>query len=221
MRTKLFLIAFLTTLIFNGCTKESNSNFVQDIDSPSVIFKYHGKEYNSNKAIFETPEQVSFVVSENLVYLFDNHEEFEEWAKTTEYANKITQLENKRKSILEFANFHNTLGEFYKSGIIQQDFIDYCNSLENSQQSNKSDFSVSLNSEKYGKGDNFVVLNKLPYAFLIGFDNQASSVSGGLTFVITLYENIFFGGKSIILLIVAPDLSIFGFNNKTSSVISL
>lgn len=232
MNTKMYPILFATVVALSSCQKQDG--LVSTLDnaetsSQTITYIYHNEE-TPLEEITEAPEQVMFMESEQLIYVFDTHEEFAEWGQTSPFSDAIIALENKRTLALNYANENGVIEEYNKTGVIRQDFLDYYAGLDNASYSLKSEavtmlYSGSLtykNGSYVGTGDAYPILNTIPYPEIGSMNNRASSYTGLYNLYIVFYDGTWFSGSSVVCsgAITAYNMP-SSMNNKTSSVIGM
>lgn len=214
MKTKLLsLIALLSVSSFYGCKKETdvssttseNQNVINT--GSAYTFIYHNQTVSKSGFDTNNPDLVMAVAENNMVYVFDNNDDFMAWANTTSHANDIAALESKRQSILANEQSNGLANE---------------NNL-NETSSNKTNLLCALyeNTDGGNTGNTKWLVIGYPYASLGSMDNKASSING-LAVCTVCYDNTNFKGTRVYVL-SAGSLVLFSdlnFDNRTSSILS-
>ena len=214
--------------LFSSCKKEvdpiltSNTN-TEASNVSSVKYIYHGQETPFSVLNNNAPEQVMFVASDELIYVFDTHEEFATWGQTSTFATEVSQIETKRTLALDYANKNGIIEDYNRTGVLKPDFIEYYASISNTAKANKTEgVGGTLFQNSYKLGGFFTVLPAVPYVTLGTMNDRASSFVGWSE-TMAFYDGTWFSGKSLILaaVVYVPEFSKYEFDNKISSTISI
>ncbi len=216
MKTKLLSLVLLLFLSIYGCKKETdissttttteNQSAVNNVGS-SYTFMYHNQTVSKSDFDTNNPDLVMAVSENNMVYVFDNNNDFMAWAKTTSHANDIVQLENRRQEVLAYEQ---------ESGPIHETSF-----IETS--ANKTDLLCALyeNTDGGNTGSTKWLVIGYPYSSLGSMDNKASAING-LAVCTVCYDKTNFSGSRVYVLCAGALVyfSDLNFDNKTSSILS-
>ena len=227
MKTKIFSLMLASAALFSSCKKEidpiTGSSTNNEASVSTVQYIYNGQVTPLSAINNNAPEQVMFVASDETVYVFDNHEDFAAWGKTSSFSSEVSQIETKRTLALDYANKNGIIEEYKRTGVIKQDFLDYYASISNASKANKTEgLGGTLFQNSYKLGGFFTVLPAVPYVTLGTMNDRASSFVGWSE-TMAFYDGTWFSGKSLILaaVVYVPEFSKYEFDNKISSTISL
>jgi len=233
--------AFLALFIFGvavsvGCNKETpvtidtpsqSENFsadsAQTSDAQSLMFMYQGKLYEREEfqRIFQDKKFPITIVGDGLpeaevVYVFDSEVDFKTWAKTTQFAGKFAQMENKI------------------SEARQRTKLNSSREISSERELDKGAFVLGGNATLYDlsgcRGTSITIQAGKRISSMVILNNKVSSVKitacSGTT-VCELYDGVNYSGSRLIVTCSGPACPFscnctnlpFGFDNKASSVI--
>lgn len=222
-------ILLVSALFFTACEKQMDVYTTVQLGntnetSTSVMkFIYHDQEVAQSDINMENPELVMFVEENNTVHVFDNDNDFTNWINTTSYANDVAKLENEKQEILDFANANGVIEEYNRTGELKQEYVDFIASRHTTS-NNKTNVLAALYdlAGAAPNSDYKTIIMGWPYGTIGSMNNRASSISG-LTAVTICYDNTWFSGSRVYISSYGStiDFGDIGFNNRTSSVISI
>ncbi len=206
MKTKILSLMLASMAVLNACKKETilTEAFTKDNSVVSDVTYIHNGEAIDEAGInYSDNEQVLYVASENLVYIFDNSNMFLDWALDLPNYSDLKEMTAKIEQLKSNAPLSSTSSNYsFKLDSTNAD-------------------TVTLYADTLGKGLFMKLKDPASYLNLGTFDNKTLAYKGGVKFI-AFYADINYGGASVICpanktkIVKLPK----GMFNKVSSVIT-
>ncbi len=227
-KTYLLMIVFMIGIFISGCSKQSlqtNNDKIQNDNvvtaNSTTVYKHFDKTINKSSIDFESPNLTMLYGvhnNENEVLVFYNDDELVTWANNDENGKPVIEMLNNISEALAMAK---KMGEFEhvkKYGDVSDEYKQYLKSFVNS---GGREVNTAANLFEHINYQGSYIFVGVPRWSLGSFNDKASSIQQGPGGV-TLFDHKWWGGAKVMFFAVAyghhPDLRVFNFNDKTSSV---